>query len=395
MEMGGKEAYKCFQCGKCMSTCPWAQIDTVTLPVYRMPQNVKLGISVSSEDKNELAREVEEVFRCVGCEACVSQCPKGVNIPNILRAIRRILGEYGSCPEVLKPVISTLRASGNPLGQPHEKRNEWAKDLEISKFDNQMEFLYFPCCFPCYDTRTQKVAQSTAKVLKKANVLFGILGAEEWCCGEAVRKMGFEKLFTELATSNIIAFQSAGVRKIITTSPHCYNTFKKEYTELLKIPQYTGQQAGEGKDVRPRFEIYHTTQLFDMLIQEGKIIPQKQLNKKVVYHDACNLGRINGIYDEPRKIITSIPGVELIEVPNFSHEYSLCCGGGSGGLWIDWPKEERMANVRVKQAIDAGAEILAVACPYCLQMFEDSVKVMDIELEVKDISELLADALSD
>ncbi|MDI6841112.1 MAG: (Fe-S)-binding protein [bacterium] len=376
LKTGGIDAYKCYQCGKCMSVCPWYQVKTVEFPVYRIPQAVKLGVTISSEVKEEVAKEVEEIFRCVGCEACTDECPHGVSIPNIMRAIRRILVDYGTLPHDLKAVISRIYNVGNPFGEPREKRGNWAHGLDIPAFRQDMEFLYFSCCIPAYDTRAKNVAQSTVKILKSANVSFGILGQEEQCCCESIRRAGAEKVFKELAKSNITAFKKAGVHKILTTSPHCYSTFKKEYTEF-----------------GANFEVLHQTQLFSQLIKSKRLIPQKPLNKRVAYHDPCTLGRQNGIYDEPREVLKSIPGLELVEIPNFSREYSLCCGGGGIGLWHDWPIVERIADVRVKQVLGTGAEILAVACPYCLQMFEDSIKTMNAELQVMDIAELLADAL--
>lgn len=390
IEAGATDIYKCYQCGKCASVCPWYQTEAVNFSIYRFPLAAQLGRIASSENKEELSREVEEVYRCVGCEACVEQCPQGVNIPHTLRAVRRILVDYGSYPDTLKPVVSKIHNVGNPLGEPGEKRADWAKDLAIPSFQPGMEFLYFPGCFPAYDPRIRKVAISVAKILKKADVSFGILGEKEWCCGEAIRRAGAEKIFQEAAQSNITAFKNAGAEKIVVTSPHCYTTFKNEYPAL-------------GAD----FEVIHTTQLFYKLIKEGSLKLNK-LNElggpndsttqrlhhsiKVVYHDPCTLGRQNGIYEEPRDILKNIPGLELVEIENFSRQFALCCGGGSGGLWLDWPKGERMADVRVQQALDTGAEILAVACPYCLQMFEDSVKTMNLNLQVMDVSELLAEA---
>jgi Fe-S oxidoreductase len=162
----------------------------------------------------------------------------------------------------------------------------------------------------------------------------------------------------------------------VTTSPHCHRTFEQEYGEF-----------------DADFESVHQTQLFAKLIEQQRLEPRKALDKKVVYHDPCALGRGCGVYDEPRDVLKSIPGLELVEIPNYSREYSLCCGGGSGGVWLERPKGERFSDIRVQQAAATGAEILAVACPYCLQMFEDSVKTMDLELEVKDVAELLAEAL--
>lgn len=378
VETGAEDIFKCYQCGKCYSICPWYQVEAVEFPIYRIPQAVKLGIIASSEDKDVIAREVKEIYRCVGCEACMSECPRGVGIQKIIRAVRRIFIDYGTRPEEIKSAASKLFSSGNPMGEPAEKRNDWAKDMAVPSFSPDKEYLYSPCCIPAYDTTFQRVAQSTARILTMAGVSYGILGKEEVCCGEAIRRAGSEKVFTSLAKSNISAYQKAGVKNIIFTSPHCYTTFTHEYTEF-------------GGD----FKVFHITQLFHTLIKENKIKPEKPFEKKVVYHDPCTLGRQNGIYDEPREVLKSIPGLELVEVKNFNRLYSVCCGGGGGGIWLDTPVEERITNVRLNQLAETGAEIIAVACPYCLQMFEDGVKVMNLKIDVRDISELLFEAINE
>jgi Fe-S oxidoreductase len=376
LDMGGTDAYKCYQCGKCMAVCPWTHVESVVFPVYRTPQSVKLGAIMSSEDSAEIEREVTEVYRCVGCESCSTWCPHGVRMPDIMRGIRRILVEFGSYPSELSESVSRIHSSGNPFGEPREQRAAWAEGAEVPPFETGMDYLYSPCCVPAYDPRAVKVAKATVEVLKSANVSFGILGDGESCCSEAIRRAGAEEVFQEIAGANVAAFSEAGVKKVVTTSPHCYRTFDQEYGEL-------------GAD----FETLHQTQLFAKLIEEERLEPTNSLDKKVVYHDPCALGRGCGVYEEPREVLKSIPGLELVEIPNYSREYSLCCGGGSGGVWLERPKGERFSDIRVQQAAATGAEILAVACPYCLQMFEDSVKTLDLELEVKDISELLAEAL--
>jgi Fe-S oxidoreductase len=300
-----------------------------------------------------------------------------VSIPDIVRAMRRILVDYGSMPAELKPVISKIFNQGNPLGAEREKRSDWAKGLDVKAFEPSMEYLYFSCCIPAYDARGQGIARATAEILNRASVSYGILGSAESCCSEAIRRAGAEKVFQEVAKSNLDAFHKAGVRKILATSPHCYSTFKLDYPEI-------------GGD----FEVVHVTQLFAELLREGRLTPKKPLDKRVVYHDPCTLGRQNSIYEEPREVLQSIPGLELVEFEPDNREFSVCCGGGSGGLWLDWPKGERLSDHRVEQAVETGAEILAVACPYCLSMFEDSVKTMGVELEVKDVSELLRDSLA-
>ncbi len=378
LEMGAVDAYKCYQCGKCASVCPWFQVGTYEFLVFRFPLETVLGLIASSEEKEELAKEVDKIYRCVGCEACVEQCPLGVKIPDILRSARRILVDFGSYPETLKSVVQKIRNVGNPLGEPRENRGDWAKDLNVNAYSSDMELLYFPCCVPAYDARIQKVAKSTALILQKSGISFGILGDKESCCGEAIRRAGAENVFTETARSNIKVFEEAGVRQVLVSSPHCYVTFKNEYPDL-----------------GARFESLHTTQYLWQLIDAGRIRPDKEFKKKVVYHDPCTLGRQSGIYEEPRNILKSIPGLELLEVEEFSRNLSVCCGAGSGGLWIDWPVGERMADIRIKQLVDTGAEVIVVACPYCLQMFEETVKSMNLDIPVMDVTEILCEALGE
>lgn len=373
IEAGGKEALRCYECGMCMSLCPWFLVKTVQFPCYRTPQNVRLGAVMASEEKEELNKEIEELFRCVSCDNCKTFCPRHVDMGDIMRAIRRILAESDSLPKELKDVVSKVYNVGNPQGVPPEKRNNWAIEFDLPIYQPQLEYAYFACCLPSYDERLKSVAISTAKILKMARVSFGLVSTEVWCCSETLRNFGAEKVFQELASKNIAAFNQVGINKILVSSPHCYTTFKNEYSEF-------------GANFKP----IHTVELFFKLLQEKRIVPKKPLPKKVFYHDPCTLGRQNGIYDEPRAVLSSIPEVKLVEHPLFSREYSVCCGGGAGGLWQDWPKDERITQIRIKQVVETGADILATACPYCILMFEDSVKTMNLELEVKDVSEILS-----
>jgi Fe-S oxidoreductase len=376
IEMGADDIYKCYQCGKCASACPWFQVGTYDFPIFRLSLEAALGLIASSEDKDGLAKEVDKIYRCVGCEACVDQCPHGVNIPNIFRAGRRLLVDFGSYPDVLKSIVRKIHDVGNPLGEPREKRADWAKDLSVPAFEARMEFLYFPCCIPSYDPRIKSVAQAAAKILQKAGTSFGILGEAESCCGEVIRRVGAEKGFEEVTKANVSAFADAGVKKVLVTSPHCYTSFKNDY-------------PGYGAD----FEVAHLSQYLSELLADANLKPQKPFEKRVVYHDPCALGRQNEIYEEPRQVLKSIPGLELLEVEDFNRGLSVCCGAGSGGLWMEWEKTERIASVRVEQLIATGAEVIAVACPYCLQMLEETVKSMSSDIPVMDITEILVDAL--
>ena len=376
IEEGAEDIYKCYQCGICTSICPWFQVDMYNFPVYRFSLETSMGMVASSEDKDELAAEIDKIYRCVGCDACVTQCPHGIDTPSILRAARRLLVDFGSYPETLKSTAQKIKNVGNPLGEPAEKRADWAIDLNVPKFQEGMDHLYFPCCLPAYDSRIQNVAKATAKILQQYNISFGILGEKERCCGEAIRKVGAEKVFTEVCKTNIKEFSGSGVKNVLVSSPHCFTTFKNEYPEF-------------GAD----FETLHITQFLSKLIDEGTIKPSKEFNKKVVYHDPCTLGRKNGVYEEPRNCLKCIPGLELLEVEEFNRNLSVCCGAGSGGLWMEWEKNERIADVRLKQLIDTGADIIAVACPYCLQMFEETLKSMNLEIQVLDVTEILYESL--
>ncbi len=211
----------------------------------------------------------------------------------------------------------------------------------------------------------------------KVDFKFGILGPKENCCGESIRKTGDEKLFKRLARENIKTFIENGVKKILVSSPHCFHTFKNEYSEFMV-----------------NFEVVHVSQYVFELIYEGRLELTKEYGKKVTYHDPCYLGRHNGIYDEPRETLKKIPGLELVEMPD-ALEDSLCCGGGGGRIWMETPKGERFSDLRVEQAIGVGAEVLVTSCPYCITNFEDSrLTLKDSEvIEIKDITEIIQEAL--
>ncbi|MBN2537164.1 (Fe-S)-binding protein [candidate division WOR-3 bacterium] len=376
LEYGGEEALKCYQCGMCTSLCPWYQVEGIYYPVNTFSTAVRLGNVLNTEEKEEIAREVTEMYRCVGCEACLGWCPRGLSTPLLLRAVRRILVENQSIPAPLKSAIAQLTSAGNPLAGDPDKRHAWAGEEGLPAFEEGMDLAWFTCCTADYDPRCQAIGRATLKLLNKAGLTFGAFGAAQQCCGEAIRRAGAEATFQSLAKANAKLLSKAAGSEVLVNSPHCLIGFRRDYPELGTEPK-----------------AIHSSQLLARLIAEEKLKPKKELGKKVTYHDPCTLGRQSGVYEEPRQVLRSIPGLELVEIEDFNRENAVCCGGGGGGIWLEWPKGERLADIRVKQAAATGAEILAVACPYCLQMFEDSVKTTGVELEVKDITELLADSL--
>ncbi len=366
---GGDAFKRCFQCGLCDSVCPWNRVRDFSM--RKLVREATFGLTDI---------ESEEMWLCTTCGRCPQQCPRDVRQIDSGVALRRIANEYGVYPptvKAIKTVNAFLVGEGNPFGEDKNKRSAWADGLSIPEFTEDMEILYFPGCYPCYDPRLKKVARATAAILKKAGVEFGLLGSKENCCGESIRKTGDEELFKRLAKENIKAFVDQGVKKILVSSPHCYHTFKNEYP-----------------DFKVNFEIVHMSQFLMELINEGRLEIKKEFPKKVAYHDPCYLGRHNGVYEEPREALKSIPGLELVELAD-SRSDSLCCGGGGGRVWMETLKGQRFCDLRIDQSLDGGAEILATACPYCITMLEDSRVTMNVteRIEIKDITEIVQELI--
>jgi Fe-S oxidoreductase len=366
----GGEAFKlCYQCGKCDAVCPWNQVRTFSM--RKIVREAAFGLT-------EI--ESEDIWRCTTCGRCPQQCPRDVKQIDSGVALRRVATEYGVFPKpvrAIRTVSASLAGHGNPLNEDREKRAHWADGLAVHAFTEGMEILYFPGCYLSYDARLKKVARATVGILNQAGVEFGILGTRENCCGESIRKTGDEDLFKRLARENIKTFIDHGVQKILVSSPHCYHTFKNEYPEF-----------------RVNFEVVHIAQYVFELIQAGRIELKREYRKKIAFHDPCYLGRHNGIYDEPREALKKIPGVELKELPE-SRRDSLCCGGGGGRIWMETPKGERFSDLRIEQALQIGAEVLATSCPYCIANFEDSRLTLNVaeRLEVKDLTEIIREAM--
>jgi Fe-S oxidoreductase len=317
------------------------------------------------------------LYGCTTCNKCVLKCPRGVTIIDVVKAMRAMIGETGAIPGGLKTVTGSVHGKGNPWSEPREKRTDWMKGLDVPIFDGSQDYFLFVCCTSAYEARSRRIAHAMVKLLQAAGVSFGVIGEEEACCAESVRKIGDEALFMSMAEKNISLYKEKGVNKIITTSPHCYYTFTQEYPEV----------GGE-------FEVIHYTQLLADLLEQGKLQLSQTLDKQVTYHDPCYLGRHSEIYDAPRTLLSAVTGGKLVEMKR-SRKESLCCGGGGGRLWMETKPEWRFSDLRILEACETGAAILATACPYCISMLEDSRKTTNKEeaIEIKDISELIADAL--
>ncbi len=368
--MAGAETLDwCMQCGLCSALCPWRLVPGHLSEAFYIRRMQRLGqLGLEGFDTEEI------LFACTTCGMCQVNCPRQVKIIDNVRSMRSTTVEAGFVPTNLRSIVGSLHANGNPWSEAREKRLDWQKGIEVPVFSPGTEYFLFVCCTSCYDPRSQKIARSIVEVLKKAGVSFGVIGTEESCCGETVRKIGDEELFKKLAEANINLFKEKGVKKIITTSPHCLYTFKNEYPGL----------GGE-------FEVVHYTELLAGLLAEGRLAPSGSLkNKKVAYHDPCYLGRHSGIYEAPRQLLGALPDAELVELSR-SRERSLCCAGGGGRLWAEVPRGERFGELRVLDAEEKQADILAVACPYCMIMLEADCLALDKQekIQIMEISELL------
>jgi len=357
------ELLGCIQCGKCTGGCPVAR--KTALNIRDLIYHVLVEPEVDPEAHPEL-------WDCTSCFTCVERCLKDVHPAELIIELRGQLVENGDVPETIGAALMGVFRQGNPTGISREDRAAWAAGLEIKGAQEGCETLYFVGCSPAYDPRAQMATRALAKALTAADLDFGTLGTKESCCGNEVRRMGESGLFEMLVEENGELIRSVGAQRLVTSSPHCFNTFRNEY----------------GLD---EMMVLHYTQLVAELIEQGKLTLTKSVDKTVTYHDPCFLGKQNHIFDEPRAILKAIPGLKLVEMDR-SRERSLCCEGGGGRMWAEGTNlEERLAFQRVQEAADTGAEVLAVACPFCLLTLEDAVKVQELDdrLQVLDIMELV------
>ena len=356
----------CMQCGTCTSICPSGLI------VDYSPRMVMRSIAL---ERATTVSVDEAAWSCVTCNNCVEHCPRGIGIVELIKSVRKRVVDAGGLPAVFADPVKSLKKNGNPWQGKRENRLDWAKGQVLPPYSQEQEYCLFSCCTTAYDNTPAKGAQkggiALLKLLQHAGVSYGSLGTKESCCGDMVDKIGAADVVTELQRSNTEMFKSGGVKKILTISPHCMNTFKNDYQGLKGI-------ATE-----------HYTELLDRLIHEGGIKPGGRVEAKVTYHDPCYLGRHGGIYDAPRRILGAIPGIELLEMQN-SKERSFCCGGGGGGQWNEAGKDS-LGEIRVKEALGTGAAIIATACPYCIRMLNDAIVKLGAgkKIHVQDITELL------
>lgn len=405
------DLYACAECGRCTNMCPASGTGKTLSPmelIVKMRNHLtEKGALITSRTpwvpafvfndtkanmygNSEVAATVEmpsligdviteeEIWACTTCRNCEDQCPvMNEHVDKVIDLRRYLVMTQGEMPAEASRYFQNIERQGNPWGTNRNDRIKWREGMEdiIKTVDEIEEFdvLFWVGSMGSYDIRSQRIAKSFARLMHKAGVKFAILGNEEANSGDTARRMGNEYLFQELCTQNIEMFQTYGVRKIVTTDPHAFNTFKNEYPEF-------GLEA----------EVVHHTQLLADLLKEGKLKPSKTVEEKVAYHDSCYIGRYNDVYGSPRDILRAIPGVELLEMER-NRESALCCGAGGGRMWMEEREGTRMNLARTEMALETNPTVIGSNCPYCLTMISDGTKAKEVEEQVQtlDIAEIL------
>jgi Fe-S oxidoreductase/nitrate reductase gamma subunit len=373
----------CTRCGRCQDVCP-AYASEKPLSPKQLIQDLKgewerVAAGVKNEDGiiDKVIQE-ETLWSCTACLNCQVTCP--VSIPTFDKNIemRRYLTlTLSKTTSETRLLFKNLQQKNDPYGMGKRQRTEWTEGLGIKTVgEEEVEYLYWVGCVASLDDRNRKVAKAFATILNKAGVSFGILGQEETCCGDPARRCGNEELYLGLAQGNVELLNELGVKKIITTCPHCYHTLKNEY------PQIGG-----------KFEVYHQSEIIWKLIQEGKISLNPSVEGTITYHDPCYIGRANGIYEQPRNVLDKVKQGQFVEMGR-NHDSSFCCGGGGGRIWME-EHHKRINHLRMDEAIGISANTVVTACPYCLIMMEDAIKDKEKSETMKalDLAEVVAKSL--
>ncbi len=390
------DVLSCTECGRCELNCPASIAGKVLSPreivlgLRRQTVAERPPFSAPPEPKPILESHIqaEAVECCTTCMACVEACPVFIDpLGKILELRRCRVMIEDAYPETFAEVFAGTEKRGNPWNEHPTARLEWAKGLQIrtmaeaAEAGDSVDYLFWVGCSAAFDPRNQKIARSLASVLNAAGVSFAVLGEEERCTGDPVRRMGHEYLFQMQAEANVALLAEYGVTRILTLCPHCYNTFSKEY------PDFGGN-----------YEVIHHTELIAGLIEAGKIELTRPVPATAAYHDSCYLGRHNRIFEAPRKVLEKVPGLKTVEMDR-SREMAMCCGAGGGLTWIEEEPGHRVNDRRVAQARDvladgnSGSALIATACPFCMTMLEDGLAAGDTGIEDRDIAEIVADAM--
>ncbi len=390
----------CTECARCQNVCPAFVTDKplspmrVVLDIARLAEvtdaspaeGASGGSSPAAGDRGEKSApalhgetiDAEVLWSCTTCGACVYECPVMIDQLEAIVDMRRSLVGEGEIRGSAQTALRSIASAGNPWGMPQDERLAWAGDLKVPTLDDEPrpELLFWVGCAGSYDRRSQKVTRAMVKILRAAGVRFAVLGKKERCTGDPARRLGDEFTFSELASGNVETLKAAGIQKVMTTCPHCFNSFKNEYPEL----------GGT-------YETIHHTQLIEELLAAGKIQLDGTDRRKIAYHDPCYLGRQNGVYEAPRQAMKAA-GAEVLD-PEQSRDRGFCCGAGGGRMWMEETVGARINSTRFEQLEVLEPEVIGVACPFCMTMMTDAAAEKDSSIEVKDVAEVVAEQLKE
>jgi Fe-S oxidoreductase len=369
----------CLECGRCQAVCPAFMAGSALSPKRVI---VKLKRHLHGQMPGPIHGSLikaDELWACTTCMACVQECPAFIDIVDTIIDLRRYLTlSEGALPSTAPQSLQNIQRAGNPWGLPPAERLAWAEGLDVPILEagKPVEYLYWVGCSASYDKRNQAIARSVVKILKAAGVSFGVM-AEERCHAEVGRRLGEEYLYQTVQQENVEAIKQYEFKKVITHCPHCFNTIKNEF------PQFGGT-----------YEVLHHAVVINELIASGRIKPTKRMEARLAFHDSCYLGRYNGIMEAPRAVAKAVPGLTVIDPPR-NRERGLCCGGGGGHMWMEVPAEKRVNIIRTEELLEQKPDVVGTACPFCLAMVDLGRKVKGVEttVQVKDISELVAESL--
>jgi Fe-S oxidoreductase len=378
----------CMRCGRCVEACPSAGAGEPFAP-REFVQAMRRAIWQENSpwgDIRVLSREDaikvdEKIWYCTTCRACLEVCPVyGAPFEAVLKQRVLAVEEGTHVPTLMNQTLEKLFKYDNPWESSKSNRGAWAEGMDVvnlTKRGAEADLCYFVGCTTSFDDTAKGIAQSFTRILQAAGVRFGILGKKEPCCGDIARRAGEVGLFMEQTEKCIDLFEKYDITDVVTSSPHCFHTFRNEYPEAP-------------------FTTRHYTLVLRELIAAGKLSFREGAATTVTYHDPCYLGRYNQIFDEPREIIRAIPGMNLVEMAHYGPD-SLCCGGGGGRMWQDLRGEVKMSEVRIREADATGAQILVTACPLCRIMLEDARKAAGLNetLRIMDLNELILQALEE
>ena len=375
--------HRCFRCGFCKLTYDYSPAG-FNCPMYHRFRletyspgglNWLIRAALVTETIGWTDHLSEILYACTMCGNCVEACRFDFreDLLTIFRQAREeAMDRQLGLPKMVSQFLENVYLYGNEFREARETRGDWAEGLPLKQFEKGDEYLYYVGCVGSYDSRSRKAARALGSLLLKAGVSFGILGQEEECDGNEVRLLGEQGLFERQRDRNVERFSQLGVKKIVTLSPHSYNAMKNHYP------------GG--------FEVLHYTQLLRQLVRAGTLPLPGSSTGKVTYHDPCFLGRHNGEYDAPREVLDSVPGLELVEMER-ARSTAFCCGGGGANFYtgISAKGKDQASNARVREAVNSGASVLAVACPVCLMMLEDAARSEGLEdrIAIRDIAEIL------